>query len=1616
MDASVSNISYQGKDLDSEELGGQIAWVEPSLMERVQGYMIYLAILPDGTGRSQVGGEVPAGTHDTALFPEQPRGVFDFFTVYTRSSLAEQTTPVHLAIEDEVSYARNVSFVDDDLDEFEIGGWLQWRIPVDASEVTHYIVYLAENEAGANRSLLGNVTVGTHEFLVPADIALESFRFLTVFARSSLAEQTTPRFVEIIDTVSSVSNIGFIDKDLDWDELGGYVNWQPPPSHSQVLFYELYLAESATGKNRLHHPGASIPVGTTEVLWPAETAKAAFTHLAVYTKSWLAEQTTPVALEFEDKVSLVSDIAFPDFDLDLEDIGGNISWEAPNDTSQVTHYIVYLGQAQENSTEANGTRTCSNTSYLNHPSEESNVSAPLSDWCLLTYMGNTSVGVHNLFIPPDTGVPPYTHLAVFTLSSLVEQTTPMTLLFWDEVASVSNIRFVDQDLDVIDLGGEIHWDAPSAMRRVSEFLVELATDELVPTDRSQIGLNVPAGTNQILAPADTEPLHYTRFVVYTKSTLAEQTTPVGYHFVDKSSPVLNISFFDFDLDETDLYGDLLWEAPLDEDEVLQYLVYMAENSTGKERSLVGIANKGVHNMSIVPETPLLNYTHFLIYTASPLSEQTTPAAHLIFDAVASVSDIGFEDRDLDVQEVGGNVTWTAPAVEDRVELYRIYVANSPTGDARFQVASEVAGTIASKVATETPIPAMSNLLIYTQSALMEQTTPAYHAITDNFASVSNITFPEFDLDAGDLGGELSWDPPEDESLVTAYNIYFGKVVPANASSEECRWEVVTPKVALITGVTSFAMEAATAAVVEAAVKAALAQSFSIPEAAVSVSVTLFTGGNGRRLEDNEDGDSPIWHVSLQLSVPPTEAEAKLAALQSNAGDLAAALGLEDQTAVAALAESFAKAKVRTEVADQTLAVAQHDTLEPEDGHEADTRQLSVQEFVDPAVDAMVAWCRKTYRTVGTSDLQITVPVETPRNDFTHFVIYTASTLVEQSTPTALGIFDANATVSGVDFVDDDLDPLEFGGNVTWQEPSDSDRVQDYLLYFAEDELGSNRSRVGNVVPVGTSRELLPPEISQVPAFTHLVIYTRSWLVEQSTPASFALSDTISMVSNIVFEDLDLDFNDLGSNITWTEPSVYQQVTEYYVYLADGPEPLKITGDNGNMPWTGRSQLGVVSVGTELLFVPPETPRNGYSHVVIYASSDLVEQTTPQYHVIHDANASVSNVDFVGKDLDLEDLGGVVSWNAPGSDWDRVIAYAVYLSLDDIGTNRSQIEQDVPFGTNMLLTPAETPRNAYTRFVVYTKSTLVEQTTPTAHSLFDTSALARDLDFLDIDVDRGEVAGNLTWEPPSDEFHVIRYNVYLSENAYGQGRQYLGNVSVGIYEFFIPLDTPLYNHTHLLVYSESTLAEMTTPAALELIDSIAIVDNITLFDRDLDENEVGGEITWDPPPDERIVDLYRVYFQSDRAGTVKFQLDTDKPPGDLLVNFPENTNITGMAYIGIFITAFGNEQQTPSSVAIAETISSVGFVSFPDRDLDALEIGGTLSWGPPFDVTYNQDYVLYMATSATGTGRSGTPFGVVPVGTNSFSVPADTVFDHYTHWVVYTRSVAYEQSTPVGTLL
>ncbi|CAK9089437.1 Uncharacterized protein SCF082_LOCUS43207 [Durusdinium trenchii] len=96
-------------------------------------------------------------------------------------------------------------------------------------------------------------------------------------------------------------------------------------------------------------------------------------------------------------------------------------------------------------------------------------------------------------------------------------------------------------------------------------------------------------------------------------------------------------------------------------------------------------------------------THFVVYQAAPLA-------------------VLFTDYDLDVNELGGNISWQQPSLDTSlISHYLDYV------------------------------------LVYAQSTWAEQTTPAYIKI---------------DLDIVDLSGTLEWTPPENVSdEVITYAVY-----------------------------------------------------------------------------------------------------------------------------------------------------------------------------------------------------------------------------------------------------------------------------------------------------------------------------------------------------------------------------------------------------------------------------------------------------------------------------------------------------------------------------------------------------------------------------------------------------------------------------------------------------------------------------------------------------------------------------------------------------------------------------------------------------------------------------------------------------------------------------
>ena len=85
-------------------------------------------------------------------------------------------------------------------------------------------------------------------------------------------------------------------------QLGGWINWTLSTDStlaSLVTHYSVYLARDSGGAEK-SRVGADVPYGATQIPLPADTALASFSHIVVYLKSALAEQTVPQAIAIND--------------------------------------------------------------------------------------------------------------------------------------------------------------------------------------------------------------------------------------------------------------------------------------------------------------------------------------------------------------------------------------------------------------------------------------------------------------------------------------------------------------------------------------------------------------------------------------------------------------------------------------------------------------------------------------------------------------------------------------------------------------------------------------------------------------------------------------------------------------------------------------------------------------------------------------------------------------------------------------------------------------------------------------------------------------------------------------------------------------------------------------------------------------------------------------------------------------------------------------------------------------------------------------------------------------------------------------------------------------------
>ena len=111
-----------------------------------------------------------------------------------------------------------------------------------------------------------------------------------VFTKSALAEQAVPA-ARVLTDARIVSHVAFGELDLDANHVGGDMSWTPAVGDAGIESYETYLVIGAAGSWGMLAGG--VAVGTNVCAGSSDADSTGKSHIVVYTKSSLAEPTTP---------------------------------------------------------------------------------------------------------------------------------------------------------------------------------------------------------------------------------------------------------------------------------------------------------------------------------------------------------------------------------------------------------------------------------------------------------------------------------------------------------------------------------------------------------------------------------------------------------------------------------------------------------------------------------------------------------------------------------------------------------------------------------------------------------------------------------------------------------------------------------------------------------------------------------------------------------------------------------------------------------------------------------------------------------------------------------------------------------------------------------------------------------------------------------------------------------------------------------------------------------------------------------------------------------------------------------------------------------------------------
>lgn len=560
----------------------------------------------------------------------------------------------------------------------------------------------------------------------------------------------------------------FTDNDNNANELGGPVTWTGAANESNITHYGVFFLNS--DDSRGSQIGTDVAKGATySVTIPNNTAiPTGTTKLAVFSKNGKGYAASGKEIIITDNMSgelptlLARNVAFNDVDTNAGQIGGNITWDAATDESIITHYEIYY-------TNGSGGKVA------------------------LIQEVAKGASPYSLNIVNDT-VPPVgaNTIAVYSKNGNGLSASAATVGIVDNdsgdvpTALATNVAFTDSDTNAGEVGGNVTWDAATDESKITHYEVYFvdgsgakvgASIQEVAKGASPYTMNISNDT--------TIPTGASAIAVFSKNANGLSAASAKVNIVDNDSgdvptavPV-TVSFMDTDGNAGEIGGMVTWTPPVDESKITHYGVFYMNTDDSRGAQIGADVIKGLvstYKVTITANTAIpTDANRIVVYAKNSNGYSTTGKVVNIVDNntldTAVAQSINFLDTDPQLDEISGQVTWTAATDEANITSYGLYFVKAD-GQQGAQIGADVnkGATYSINVPVNTAIPTGSyKIAIYAKNGSEASATGRE---IEAVQLAKSPTFTDTDNTANEIGGTISFTKADDESNIAHYAAYF----------------------------------------------------------------------------------------------------------------------------------------------------------------------------------------------------------------------------------------------------------------------------------------------------------------------------------------------------------------------------------------------------------------------------------------------------------------------------------------------------------------------------------------------------------------------------------------------------------------------------------------------------------------------------------------------------------------------------------------------------------------------------------------------------------------------------------------------------------------------------